>query len=118
MIIKNYYEKDPKLTTSHKGEGSLKDVVLFNDSDFHTNLRFFRYMVLPAGTSIGYHKHGDNEELYVILKGNGLMHVNDDEVEVKSGDVIINQPFDSHGLINTSSSDMEILVFEVTSDKD
>ena len=84
MIIKNYYEKDPKLTTSHKGEGSLKDVVLFNDSDFHTNLRFFRYMVLPAGTSIGYHKHGDNEELYVILKGNGLMHVNDDEVEVKS----------------------------------
>ncbi|NLK69515.1 MAG: cupin domain-containing protein [Clostridiaceae bacterium] len=117
MRIENYYEKEPNLTTSHKGKGLLKDVVLFNDSDFHTNLRFFRYMVLPSGTSIGYHKHEDNEELYVILKGNGLMQVNGNEIEVKSGDVLINQPFDSHGLINTSSTDMEILVFEVTSNK-
>jgi mannose-6-phosphate isomerase-like protein (cupin superfamily) len=114
LKIANYYEKEPRLTTSHNGNGLLKDVVLFSENDFQTNLRFFRYMVLPAGTSIGFHKHGDNEELYVILKGNGLMKVNDEEIQVKSGDVIVNQPFDSHGLVNNSDSDLEILVFEVT----
>ena len=88
-------------------------MVLFNYGDFQTNLRFFRYMVLPAGTSIGFHQHENNEELYIILKGNGVMQVNDGTIEVKSGDVVVNQPFDSHGLLNTSSEDMEILVFEV-----
>lgn len=114
MKMANYLEKEPKLTKSHNGNGLLKDVVLFQDEDFQSNIRFFRYMVLPANTSIGFHKHGDNEELYIILKGNGLMKVNDEEFEVKPGDVIINQPFDSHGLTNTSDCDMEILVFEVT----
>ncbi len=113
MRIENYYEKEPRWASSHKGTGQVKDVLLFNDGDFYTNLRFFRYMVLPAGTSIGYHQHGDNEELYVILKGDGVMQINEAHKVVKSGDVIVNQPFDTHGLTNTSSSDMEILVFEV-----
>jgi len=114
LKIANYLEQEPILTSSHNGNGLLKDVVLFQGDDFQSNIRFFRYMVLPAGTSIGFHKHEDNEELYVVLKGTGLMKVNEEEIEVKPGDVIINEPFDSHGLTNTSGSDMEILVFEVT----
>ncbi|AGC68710.1 mannose-6-phosphate isomerase [Thermoclostridium stercorarium subsp. stercorarium DSM 8532] len=114
MKTANFYEKEPKFTTSHSGKGIVRDVVLFNENDFQTNLRFFRYMVLPSGSSIGFHKHGDNEEIYVILDGNGIMKVNDDEIEVKPGDVIVNQPFDSHGLVNNSEGDLKILVFEVT----
>jgi len=110
----NFYGKEPRLASSHNGTGLVKDTVLFSENDFKTNLRFIRYMVLPPRTSIGFHKHGDNEEVYIILKGNGIMKVNEAELEVKPGDVILNEPFDSHGLLNNSDSDMEILVFEVT----
>ena len=44
---------------------------------------------LPAGVSIPFvHAHTKNEELYVILAGNGTFFVDGEEFAVKAGDAI------------------------------
>ena len=98
----------------HDGEGLVKIANLF-DSDFKTPLQFMHYTVLPARASIGAHTHGDDEEVYVVLEGNGIMDVDGEKVSVKKGDVILNRPFGTHSLLNTSDTDdLKILVFEVS----
>jgi mannose-6-phosphate isomerase-like protein (cupin superfamily) len=113
MIIRNFLTTPPTLEASHEGQGTIKNVSLYGADDFSTDLRFVIYSELKPGTSIGYHTHGDNEEVYVILEGRGVMTVNGQAREVGAGDVILNKPHWSHGLENSSETDLKILVFEV-----
>jgi mannose-6-phosphate isomerase-like protein (cupin superfamily) len=113
MQIKNFLEVTPIFKSCHEGIGTVKESVVFKNDEFLTNLRFLTYMEIPSGSSIGYHKHGENEELYIILEGSGIMTVDDREREVKKGDMIVNKPQQSHGLSNNSQEDLKILVFEV-----
>lgn len=112
--IKNFLSSKVKEENNcHNGKGIVRNSLVLDDDDFETNLRFIRYMELPPKTSIGYHEHGDNEELYIILEGQGVMNVDDEEKDVTKGDIITNKPFGSHGLINNSDDVIEMLVLEV-----
>lgn len=113
MLITNFFEAEGKPQNSHDGEGLINHVYCFRDDDFDTNLRFILTIDVPAGGSVGYHQHGDNEEVYIILEGRGRMTVNDEERDVKPGDVILNKPGWSHGIKNTTDDNLKILVFEV-----
>lgn len=112
MIIRNYLEAELKVGSSHKGKGEVQSVKLYEERDFDSPLKFLYYMILPPGTSVGYHEHGSNEEVYVILEGNGTMTVNGTEQAVKPGDVLLNKPGWSHGLENTGEEPIRILVYE------
>jgi mannose-6-phosphate isomerase-like protein (cupin superfamily) len=113
MLIRNFFAVDGEYHSIHDGEGKGKDIRVFDKQDFETNLNFVIYVELDPAASIGYHKHGENEEVYVILEGSGSMTVNGEERLVKPGDVIINKMGWSHGLVNTSNVPLRILVFEV-----
>lgn len=44
---------------------------------------------LPAGVSVPFvHAHKQNEELYIVLKGNGKFYIDGDEFAVAEGDVL------------------------------
>lgn len=113
MIVRNYLEADFRVGASHKGKGEIRSVALFKQEDFYTPLKFFHYCEIMPGTSIGYHGHRDDEELYVIVEGNGWMTVNGETREVKAGDVVLNKPYWRHGLENRSDAVLKVLVFEV-----
>ena len=114
MLIRNFLMSPLQDAAKiHDGCGIAKHVSLFDNKDFSTNLRFINYTILPSGVSIGSHKHGDDEELYIILEGNGEMTVNGEVRSVTAGDIIVNPPFGSHELVNNSDSDLKILVMEV-----
>jgi mannose-6-phosphate isomerase-like protein (cupin superfamily) len=114
MNIKNFLtsELEP-MENCHEGVGTLKHVSLFTNSEFGTNIRFINYTILPPGTTIGLHEHGDDEEMYIILEGNGIMTVDEEKREVHAGDIVVNRPFGTHGLENNSNEDLKILVMEV-----
>lgn len=112
MIVRNFLEAPLRIASSHQGTGEVKSVKLFSEEDYDSKLRFFYYMELPPGTSIGYHGHEQNEEVYVVLEGQGRMTVNGEERDVKPGDVILNKPNWSHGLENSSDSIVRLLVYE------
>jgi mannose-6-phosphate isomerase-like protein (cupin superfamily) len=39
--------------------------------------------VIPLNSTIGYHKHGNNEEMYIILAGFGTMMIDEQKFKVK-----------------------------------
>ena len=59
---------------------------------------------LMPGSSLGYHRHEDNEELYVVLSGEGTFYDNDEKgLPVGPGDITLTRKGESHGLANTGS---------------
>ena len=67
------------------------------------------WLTLQPGDSIGYHKHINNEDTYVIISGQGTFKDRDGKDHlVKAGDVTIVRKGESHGLVNTGK---EPLVF-------
>lgn len=91
----------------------VRGATIFAGTEFSTGLSFINYTELARGTSIGYHRHGQDEEVYVILEGEGVMTVNGESRPVKRGDVIVNKPGWSHGLRNENDAVLKVLVFEV-----
>lgn len=77
-------------------------------------IRFMDLSVLAPGADIGLHTHAeDNEELYVVVSGRGLMTLDGEEFEVGPGDVILNRPGGTHALRNTGEEALRIVVLEV-----
>ena len=114
MPIKNFLKMKPKVAVCHDGEGLINVVSIFDKEDLDTPLQFIHFSTLPPNTSIGLHKHGDDEEVYVILEGTGVMEVDGQKTQVTQGDTILNKPYGAHALYNTSdNADLKILVFEV-----
>jgi mannose-6-phosphate isomerase-like protein (cupin superfamily) len=105
------------VTGAHRGKGTLLFRRLWANDSFKTPWYFVDHCLLPPGTSIGYHQHGDIEEIYSIVSGRGLSTVNGVTWEVKAGDAIPCRLTDSHGIYNNSNEDLEVLVNCVAAEK-
>ena len=112
MLVRNFFTTPSKSGPSHEGVGDVRNTYVYNTPDFDTPLRFVIYCEIDPGNSIGYHRHGANEEVYVILEGTGWMTVNGEAREVVPGDVLLNKPGWEHGLENRTEDILKILVFE------
>ena len=114
MPVKNFLEIEPRLSPCHDGNGIVKVATVFEKDELSTDMQFLHYTVLPPNTNIGLHTHKDDEEFYIILEGGGVMDTDGQRVSVRQGDAILNKPFGTHSLYNTSdSSDLKMLVFKV-----
>lgn len=113
MIIRNFLETPGRVQSIHGGKGVGKNVRVFDKPDFDTPLKFINYVELEPGATIGVHRHGENEEVYVVLAGRGVMIVNGERQAVKTGDIILNKPDWEHGIENTSQELLRLFVFEV-----
>ena len=69
----------------------------------------FRKRVLKPGSSIGYHLQED-DEIYYIDSGKGIMKVNNDSFAVKTGDAILTRPGSSHGLQQTGNDELVVII--------
>lgn len=98
---------------AHDGRGEIESVRAFVDADLETNLQFVEYVEMPPGTSIGIHTHGDDEELYFIVAGEGVMTVESTEYRVRQGDLVLNPRGGTHGLRNDSDAPIGLLVWQV-----
>ncbi len=115
LYIKNYLtEKEEIEEGSHGGEGSMSLYEIWGKSDFKSNVDFIDQMLIPPKSTIGYHKHGNNEEMYIVLEGQGVMTVNNEATLVRKGDMILNAPHGSHGLHNHSEADLDVLVIQIS----
>lgn len=99
--------------TAHGGEKKILFNRAFDAEDFKGPWNFADYAVLPPGASIGIHTHGANEELYLVLEGQGIMHLDGREFLVKPGTLVLNKPGGTHGLRNEGPHDLKIFVVEI-----
>ena len=69
----------------------------------------FRKRVLKPGSAIGYHLQNE-DEIYYIISGKGIMKMNDSTFAVQAGDAILTRPGSSHGLQQTGKEDLVIII--------
>lgn len=96
----------------HGGEGQILFREVFNRGDFESNLQHLHETVIYPNSTIGYHLHKRNEEIYYIIEGEGVMTVDGEEKIVARGDAIITHSGSKHSLRNNSDKSIKILVFQ------
>lgn len=102
--IPDEYIDDPNF------ESKMKSLLIgdaLGSEKIYVNIDF----VKPGGKSTMYHSHSRQEEFFLIMSGNGLLRINEEEITVKTGDVI-SKPAGkniAHQFINNSSEILQIL---------
>lgn len=102
--IPDEYIDDPNF------ESKMKSLLIgdaLGSEKIYVNIDF----VKPGGKSTMYHSHSKQEEFFLIMNGNGLLRINEEEIPVKTGDVI-SKPAGkniAHQFINNSSEILQIL---------
>ena|ERR1700744_4609362 len=92
---------------THNGGGKTTGYIFFSKVD---GLKMaFRKRVLHPGSAIGYHLQNE-DEIYYIISGTGEMQMNGKTFPVKPGDAILTRPGSSHGLKQTGSDDLVIII--------
>jgi mannose-6-phosphate isomerase-like protein (cupin superfamily) len=104
-------ENDAKVAKNepgpHDGGGPSTGYLFFEKVP---ELKFsFRKRVLHKGAAIGYHLQ-NTDEVYYILGGTGKMTMNGNVFPVKPGDAILTRGGSSHGLVQTGTNDLTIII--------
>lgn len=113
MVVKR---KDCEYIKSEKprgGEGHIDGFRYLDDKDLNNSLKGFYENNLAVGSSVGFHKHIEDEEIYYILEGKGIVDDNGIEKEVEAGDLIYTKDMEGHALKNIGDTPLKFLAFIV-----
>jgi mannose-6-phosphate isomerase-like protein (cupin superfamily) len=95
----------------HEGEGTILRKLFFREQS-QLPVRFDVWE-LPPGATEGSHIHGGDgalEEIYYFLSGQGTMTVEGETVAVAPGDAVLVPPGVDHGLANTGSEPLRLVL--------
>ncbi len=71
------------------------------------------FQVMPPNTGMPfYHKHHNNEEMYIVLKGSGEFQVDGDAFPIQEGSIIRIAPDGSRSWRNTAGEPMIMLCIQ------
>lgn len=87
---------------------------MYRRKDFQGAWDFALRVKIPQNSSMGLHEHGEDEEMYIILNGEGLMTIEGEDKRVSQGDMILNKPYGTHGLLNDSDQELELLIMQAS----
>jgi len=69
----------------------------------NTGIRFVGKVSLEPGASIGEHPHGQDDEVYIVVNGNGVYSENGVDFDIEEGAVLLLRRGNSHGMRNTGT---------------
>ncbi len=78
----NYLDAQQQTQISHDGVGTVELFEIFGSDDFKSKCEFIDRLIIPPNSTVGYHKHDNNEELYIILSGTGTMKIDGQESRI------------------------------------
>jgi mannose-6-phosphate isomerase-like protein (cupin superfamily) len=92
------------------GEGEVRIEKLWNEeTELKANNRLFAKLILPPGTSIGFHRHENEEEVFVVLKGQAEMDDNGKKEILNPGDTILTADGAGHSVKSVGDTDLEMM---------
>ena len=116
MPIVNLYDVPQTQACVRGGQGMCLGATAFGPDAFKSKIMGVGMTVIPPGCSIGSHNHGNEEEIYLVMEGQGIADLDGQQQRVKKGDVMLNVPGGTHGLINDQPEDLVIFAFAVSAD--
>ncbi len=101
----------------HEMRGGKGDVTLrhlFGKQEFTAGVRLCARLTLPPGAGIGMHRHDNEDELFVFVKGSGLLDDGRTVSRVQAGDASLTVNGESHSLSNDGPEDLEAIAVIIT----
>lgn len=86
-------------------------------SVFGSNWAFLDHLMIPPKASVGSHYHAGVEEVYLVIKGTGTVHVDGEQAEIKFGDAIPVRANEVHSFENNSTEPLELIIYGVALEK-
>ena len=96
-----------KISINEESRIELHDNLNLTGAEISVNL-------LPAGASVPFvHSHKQNEEIYIILKGDGTIAIDGEKIEVKKGDFIRIAPLAKRQIFASSDNGIKYICIQV-----
>lgn len=93
----------------HGGCGQIATRHVLSPDDFNSDWTFLDHAIFDAEGSVGYHYHDFLEESFVVLKGQGLMTIDDETFAVGPGSVTWQGIGQGHGIYNPGPEKLEFV---------
>ena len=101
--------KIEELINLENGKAFLHDALELTSCEISVN-------TVPKGFKVPFnHKHKQNEEVYIVLKGEGIITVDGEAVKVKEGSAVKIKPEASRTIENTSEGFFEFICVQAKS---
>ncbi len=111
MIRKSTEQPVERREAMRGGAGTTSVQQLFAPTEFGASVRLCARLTLPPGASIGAHAHEGEDEVYVIIRGEGLLTDNGTATPVEPGDAVLTGKGASHSIANGGSEPLELIAF-------
>jgi mannose-6-phosphate isomerase-like protein (cupin superfamily) len=94
--------------------GVLKRVIATRDEMLNGRVQMMNWVRLPVGSSFRAHYHEDMQEAFIILRGQVVMCIDQQEVEMEAGDTLIVDPREVHTMKNLCAEEVEYIVVGIS----
>jgi len=91
------------------GPGAVTVRHIFKPDEIHAKNRLCARLIIPPGAGIGLHRHDQEDELYVVIGGTGLLDEDGQTTRVAAGDAVLTGRGASHAIRNDGCEPLEIL---------
>jgi mannose-6-phosphate isomerase-like protein (cupin superfamily) len=91
------------------GTGSVEILHVFRSSELKGRTRLFARLRLAAGSSIGFHRHEGEEEIFYVLAGTGDVSEGGPVSVVGPGDAVHTGGGEGHSISNPGPGPLEFL---------
>ncbi len=92
--------------------GNMKGKIFLKDLIGSTSCEISITSIAPHTELPFFHSHKQNEEIYIILSGEGKFQVDDDVFPISEGSIIKVNPNGQRSMINNSDNDMVYIVIQ------
>jgi quercetin dioxygenase-like cupin family protein len=95
----------------------LEDLIRFSDEKmqklpvFESSKYFCDLYCLKPGQDQRIHSHAGSDKIYFVWRGRGWFHIAGEERELAEGETVIARAGQDHGVKNSSTGDLTVLVF-------
>ena len=96
------------------GKGEIFITHLLTPAEMGDKCHMFAKVRIPAGASLGVHKHTGNTETYHILHGTAMYTDNDKTYPVKAGDTTFCADGDTHGIETLGDDDLVFIALIIS----
>jgi mannose-6-phosphate isomerase-like protein (cupin superfamily) len=91
------------------GIGTVEIVHIYRKEELRGKTRLFARLRIPPGSSIGYHTHDGEEEVYYVLQGAATITEQGVTSSLGPGDAVLTGGGDGHSIANHGSEALELL---------
>jgi mannose-6-phosphate isomerase-like protein (cupin superfamily) len=92
-----------------EGAGKVEILHVFSREELRGKARLFARLRLVKGSSIGYHLHEAEEEIFYVLSGRGLVTEDGRVSEVGPGDAVLTGGGGGHSIENRGEEPLELM---------